>query len=729
MAQAWVKRRNNRLLVGNNLLELGIELSTGHLASIKNLRTGASYRVGKCSPLFYLWVLKSDTRYDTSRYGNDSEPYRAYYPGSETLRSCTVAKHAGGVVLTVNHRLLDGIDVTYKLHIRQASELVEMTIKVDNRRGARCAWQRNVVLVAFPQIGGLRLGRTHKDDVLVRPHVSGEKIPNPAENMCRELMSHEGKASMMWMDLYDGQGGLYLGSHDSTLLMTELETEREWGDRSVRLGIRKYAYIPVGEVWKSEPYFVGIHEGDWHWGADRYREWASRAMRRPRVPGWIRRCDGWYGVGFGRKGVPYIGYGKCFHFRDMVKKFKEALNVGLDYMSFWGYQVIGGCYRWYYPDPILGGPEAMRKAVSAVRASGGHVSFYTNSQAFHAGLPKLPAQYNGLIPDNVERPSWDRFRWSAVCHFDGSFVRQYTDNEDDCKTPSLGHRLMCQSARPWQDYQICWIAEKNVGEMGADAAYFDQVGGPPAKYCFNFNHGHEHHGAWTQGHVQMLRRIITAARRYQKDFGITIEGCGDASGQYCSMHLLSTLAGWQRYPAPEVFQYTFPHYILIDGYANGIAGLARYGHIPGGDKRKHALRRTFLMGYRFDLCTPLPRGDKFTDFAKQVVSLRKAVKKVLYEAEFDDDLAIVRVTRGVLAKCFRDRRHQRAVITLLDNRKKPAQIAITFDPVRLGVTSNAKVALHTLDGTSTFAATQSDAGVSLRLPRAPERIAAIVLHG
>jgi len=68
------------------------------------------------------------------------------------------------------------------------------------------------------------------------------------------------------------------------------------------------------------------------------------------------------------------------------------------------------------------------------------------------------------------------------------------------------------------------------------------------------------------------------------------------------------------------------------------------------------------------------------------------------------------------------------VITLLDNRKKPAQIAITFDPARLGVTSNVKVVLHTLDGMSTFAATQNDAGVSLRLPRAPERIAAIVLR-
>jgi hypothetical protein len=197
--------------------------------------------------------------------------------------------------------------VTYSITVRKNSPLTEWKIQVDNRGGETPAHDRRGYRVAFPVLEGLRIGPRHETNYLARPYAQGELIPDPASYAFTRpksstpinVLTHIGWASMPWQDLYaaDG-GGLYLASYDKTFQQVDLET---WPDRnagSVAMDMRTLAFLEPGQSWTSQTFEVAVHEGDWHWAADRYRQWATANHHPYHGPSWVRKeCDGWLGTG------------------------------------------------------------------------------------------------------------------------------------------------------------------------------------------------------------------------------------------------------------------------------------------------------------------------------------------------------------------------------------------------------------------------------------------------
>jgi len=693
----YAEKRGDSLVIGNEFLEIHLSSLTGGLLGIKNKRRNVQYvKEQDACPIFYLWTLLSDKIHPHGpTYGNDSEPVKVRCPSGKTFRSYEFKRVERGKTLTIRHTLLGSLDVAYTIKVESGSRLVFWNISVKNRH-KDLRWGQ-VVGIGFPQLAGLCVGKNHEDDILVRPNRFGEKIVDPVSkngtypiNLC-----YEGWASMMWMDFYDSEAGLYLASYDKELLMTELESEADVDTKTMRLGLRKYAYIPPGESWSSEPYVVGVHEGDWHWAADRYREWARSWMQKPDVPDWVRESDGWYGVGLGPR--HYRNSDVCYRFEDIPSLYEDAEYVGLNWIEVWGQMVMNGCYRFYYPDPYLGTVDEFRKAVEEVRSRGGHIGFYVNIQAFDPRLPHLPEKYKGKIPPDIPIPNWwEEFKNYAALHFDGSYVRQYINHD----VWSDGHRIMCTACEGWQNYLLYWVVEKYVKEYGADVMYIDQVSSPPVEYCFNFTHGHRHHGACVTGRVNILRRIMEEGRKITPHFAVAFEGNGDAVGQYGTVHLYTSFAGQTKYPCPEVFSYTFPEYIIIDGFANGWSQETMASYYPRMEgkvwRKEDVVNRVFLLGYRFDLSVPLKRGEAFTEYVRKVINLRRRIKKNLYNSRFMDDLGLGGLPENVEAKVFDH--EESLIITILDNRasKKPFKLKVDLEVYR-----NPRIAgatIHTLEG-------------------------------
>jgi len=723
----YVERREGALVLGNELLEIRLCALTGGLLGIENKKAGVHYvKEGEPSPVFYLWSLLSDKLHPHGpKYGNDSESVKLRLPNRKTFRAYKFDHSAQGKTLSVQHKLLGSIDVTYTIEVKSDSELTYWHIRVDNHHKDP-RWGQ-VVGVGFPQLPGLQLGEKHEDDVLVRPNRFGEKIPDPVSrsgtypiNLC-----YEGFASMMWMDLYDAKGGLYLASYDKTLLMTELESEADADTRTMRLGLRKYAYVPPGESWDSEPYVVGVHEGDWHWAADAYRNWAESWMRKPDVPSWVRESDGWYGVGLGPR--QYHDSENGYRFKDIPSLYDEAEYVGLNWIEVWGQMVMNGCYRFYYPDPYLGTVEEFKEAIMKVRKREGHIGFYVNVQAFDPRLPQLPKRYDGIIPPDVPIPSWwDEFKNYAAVHFDGSYVRQYIRPDEW----SDGFRIMCTASEGWQKYLMYWVVDKYVKEYRADVMYIDQVSSPPVEYCFNFSHGHRHHGACVQGRTEILRKLVEEGRRIVPHFAVAFEGNGDAVGQYGHLHLYTSVAGQTRYPCPEVFSYTFPDSIIIDGFANGWSQETMscyYPKIKGRAWRKEdVVNRIFLLGYRFDLCVPLRRDEPFTEYVRKVIDLRKRLKAYLYNSRFMDDIGLQGLPENVEAKIFSH--NEALIVTILDNRSVRTPFKLKIDLAVYGNPKIEGVAMHTLKGAEELEYTVEEEPPRVKVSVPPNEISTLVIH-
>ena len=175
--------------------------------------------------------------------------------------------------------------------MRKDSPVTEWKVRVENHGGETPQNDQRVYRIAFPVLEGLAIGQEHEDDFLARPYAQGELIPDPVSysftrpnqsNTPIYILTYIGWASMPWLDLYDKNGGLYLASYDPTFQQVDVES---WPDRTagtMMLDMRTYAFLEPGESWESQIFAVGIHEDDWHWAADRYREWAH-AHHRPYI--------------------------------------------------------------------------------------------------------------------------------------------------------------------------------------------------------------------------------------------------------------------------------------------------------------------------------------------------------------------------------------------------------------------------------------------------------------
>ena len=239
----YVKISGDRIILGNRNLEFIFDSDGGGIMEILNMQRDLQYLVHEYveatggGPIFSLTFLE------------EKSTFKAYPLRLEGFRFNKDRKEAS---LALRY-YVRGAEVTCQIRIPREGELSYWRISIENGSGL------DIVEVTFPLLLGLRIGRNHEDDILVRPNRYGEKIPNPVENPFRPVIRYLGSASMMWMDLYDKNGGLYLASYDKSLIMTDLEASSILNFKALKMSLRKYVYIPSGRNWRSELYLSLIH--------------------------------------------------------------------------------------------------------------------------------------------------------------------------------------------------------------------------------------------------------------------------------------------------------------------------------------------------------------------------------------------------------------------------------------------------------------------------------------
>jgi len=714
----------DELSINNDRLEFSIDPDSGGIRQIFNKRTSTHYLKTPSIRSLYLWFLQTGKK--SKLYANDDEPVRVVHSDAGTLMDARRSEEPDRSVLETRHDI-DSVECVSRYVLPHESDLIQCEISVANRTNS--PFSGVVVGVGFPLVQNVRIGSEHIDDVLVRPNRFGEKIPDPVGRAGTYPTSilYGGFASMMWLDIYDGRGGLYIASHDRTLLLTALETIPNVKAGTMSIGMRKYPYIPSGGTWRSEPFVIGVHEGDWHWAADQYRAWAESWMAKPSVPDDVKNTDGWYGVHFKPKGL--IKH----RFKDIVKLYEDAEYLGLSHIQFWGQMVGDGCcYRFYYPDPRLGSLQDLRTSISKVKEKGGRVGFYFNIQAFSPHVREVLSKKGYSLPGDVKIPDWlSEFRDYAQVNFDGSTTVQYPGRESD----DDGFRIMCTYSKGWQDYMCHWIVEKYLKEYGADFAYVDQVFSPHVSYCFNFDHGHQHHGCSAQGRVSLTKRLLKEGRSADPNFSICIEGNGDSVGQFSGLHLYTSFSSQTRYPAPEVFAYTFPDYTIIDGFANSPVdwiGNCYYPDMQGKVGLDDLMNRVYLMGFRFDvsLQNDVERGNPLTEHIRELIRLRKKVKDIQYSSRFMDDVGVVSCPDRVVVKAFKSNDGESLLLNVVDYRPDKRGFTIELDLRSLNMDGRFSGKLFSVGSREVNLKPETDdrGMVVLDLPEFEGKVASVVLR-
>jgi len=713
----YFRKTTRRAVIGNSRIEIRLDLSSGVVTGLLNKQSGAEY-LSEGTPEAFRMIF-STVRF----HGARADDLWSAVSGTEVrsslqrVASMNFERIPGGARLTVVYdrlrlekRTID-VGVRFTIELRDRDEETRWQLSLRNEA------QGIVREVQFPLLNGLA-----ELDSLIMPNESGQKLTNPVDRLSDDIpavsLEYPGRGSMQWFEYSSAKAGLYLASYDPALNYTRLCFGRS--DETDRAGmwIAKYPFAALGDSWDSPPLAVGIHSGDWHWGADRYRTWLESWTRKSEVPRKVVELIG----GLREIGIMTPSGKVSNRYEDMValaRQVSEAPN-GVAFMaSGWLFEGHDTYFPEYFPIPALGGEEALEDAVDKVHGLGVGVTAYVNGRLC-----------------NIETDTYKKHgkRWAVLGKApdlgvnDTDFFELHENWNKSWARAGRGEgwfSVMCPSAKGWQDHLVGEIS-RVIGKYHFDGVFLDQPGSYYAELCYNETHGHKTPAsAWGPGYLELFRRIREEMRRLDPDSILWTEGMNDAFGQYMDYYMDKNPL-WlpmRIHPECETFvemwRYTLPSYVIVNDPG-------AYSYLPSQDPI-YGENYKFVLGIRGLSRSPTRGIEPETSALSNEHAQRRAVierieqlwikgGQYLFHGRFRDDVGLTVSDPAVLAKVYLG--PEGLAVPVWNTGSRSASFELRLDLRAVGLDPGRKYRAISLDGDVPLKLESSDGflTVSLRLP-------------
>lgn len=357
--------------------------------------------------------------------------------------------------------------------------------------------------------------------------------------------------TMQWCALAGEQGGLYFGCHDATSGAKSLALRYDPETRRFGLLFRHDLLAATGQQWTVPPMVILPYEGDWHTAARCYRVWADSVAPPRRVPAWVQSASGWLLCILKQQNGEVL-----WNYPSLEKLCDVADQRGLDIVGLFGWAHGGHdhLYPEYHPDPLMGGEQALRKALKEVHRRGKRSIIYANGQLIERDTEFWKTQGKDLAVIQKSgvavQETWHKFKNAPAYQFD----------------------VACLAANAWYDRLLSLAIQAN--DLGADGILYDQLGMRGPMVCCATGHGHPAGATVYVGERRVfLRRIADHMKNINPDFIVMTEGLHDSVLDSISLFhgcvlgmftdtVPETLAGLHAKSGsaafPEMFRYTFP---------------------------------------------------------------------------------------------------------------------------------------------------------------------------
>lgn len=553
----FVLRKKNvpPVLLKNQNAEIAFDRATGAISGIKNLVSGKNYMLPNIqSPLFELTLVS----------GTEQKlPFRE----AKLVKITPVSEQ----ILTMEHALLNGKIRVFSKFLLQDNGLLRYSMGITNNSGLMISGVR------YPLLKSLRIGDNEKDDFLMQPVCTGSIVQHPAQFLVpRQLYNYAkllypGCASMCWTALYDKSGGLYLAVEDNRFRVTEFlfsacgkassdKTESssfaigtinqykrlpkgQYGD-SIELGFFKRMEIASnGKNVKVPDFVVGVHAGnDWHWGAERYREWIRPILKKRPTPNWFLEDSGYVPIHMFHAGTDFSLLSKGYPYHSRITNIRRP---PFSMVAVWCQQV-GSSVNWAYqvPDPIFGTEDVLRNAVQLQHEEGIRMGFYV-----------LPPMLDPTFKASRRRISYTPASWIPEEDFPADTL--YRTAGERNMTGDLYHmeNRHCEASMfpgdpKWQSF-MRKVMQKYFGKIRAGGAYLDGLG-LYTHECSNRNSKYQL-GEWTLGMSGLISSFKNDALNMLGYEAILL---GEGMSEVEHQHLDSAIFYWDN--APDVYRYVHP---------------------------------------------------------------------------------------------------------------------------------------------------------------------------
>jgi hypothetical protein len=545
--------------------------------------------------------------------------------------------HQDALLLSAKHLGKDKIRLTWQIKQQKikvifdvsltGNELTKWDVTIINNSD-----KLDVIEVEAPKLAELRISASPENDSLAWPFSAGEFVRNPAVK--GELSTaYPDHAGLPYVDLYNNKEGLYLGCHDPLLVATHFISKANAGQNAIELSINRKHRIRPGS---SQVYHFALatHAGDWHKGAQFYRNYFySRYPVNSYAP-WLRKSDAWMvggSTGHGGRGNLAKDYSV------MIKDFKRASFYSLPYIQAWGSTFNGACPTFYLPRSDKGGEAMFKQMIKQWRDASGQIGYYFHGNSvspYYLLSDKYFAVKWSEYPEKYHPPTWDWYvknreytSVNSIANKNKQLKQTAILNKMHIDMPKLKHgnqeeRLTGYMPMSWHsnafpDYLEKWVSIY-VKQYKCNTAYLDTFAFRNDRADFNPHLKLHGEGDKPMYKMAFLKKLMADMRRAEPDFCALTEGVGDVFGT----KLYFLLSGFAR--QPNMFRYTLPDQIFFQGSCNA--------QWTKPLTRKN-ITQAFLLGNRFDLVSIFPH-------TYYMLRLRQRVSPFLNYAVFDDTTGI-----------------------------------------------------------------------------------------
>ncbi len=469
--------------------------------------------------------------------------------------------------------------------------------------------------------------------------------------------------------------GLYVGYHDTTTRdLLQFKTELKPGYISYELwdtGVNPttdslagqpvhyefytthFPFVLPQESVELKPVVIKPYKGDWHKGADIYKEWRATWFKSPQTPQWFNEVHSWQQIHMNNPedDIRYT-------YKDLLQIGKDCVENGVKAIQVTGW-TKGGQDKdnpSHDIDLRLGTWQELKNVISEVQKLGVKIILFTK---FTWADRETNWYKNELIKYTTKDPYDYPYYYNGYAY------------QTDVQLAEINTRHfspMCHLSSDWR--QIATAEFIKTLDIGADGMLFDENqhhGG--AKYCYDKSHGHKVPAYIFAGDKFLAEEFEIVKNNINPDYIFAGEGNYDL--EFRQYHLSYFRVDLDHIPLHRYIAPNEEMMIAISGYndRNLINTALLYRYIISYEPRN-------FKGRLNELPMTLAYG-------KKVDSLRKLYKNFLWDGEFHDTVGakvLVNEKRYDKYSVYIDNKTGKKAIVIANfNYNYPIEIKVKFD--------------------------------------------------
>ncbi|HEY1686179.1 MAG TPA: DUF6259 domain-containing protein [Tepidisphaeraceae bacterium] len=379
------------------------------------------------------------------------------------------------------------------------------------------------------------------------------------------------------------------------------------------------------------PIVVQPYRGDWHAGADIYKQWRATWFKPAHVPAWAQDVNSWLQL---QINAPEDNHRVAY--RDLLPYGEECAANGVSAIQLVGWNKGGqdGGDPAQNTEPALGTREDLRKAISDIQARGVKMILFAKlnwADLTTDWYKKELYKYQMTDPYGVP---YQQHGYSYYTPTQLADINTHRRAVMDMLSP--GYR------------DIAGREFNKVLDLGAAGWLWDEVSGHGQGVLYNFapGHGYEPPGYIYAGDLPMAQQLRAAADKMNPDYLFAGEAVQDWLMQYYPLSYFRI--GGSEQPVQRYIDPQAPLMVAVTGF----------------DDR--AMLNMILLDRYIISYEPFNFKGHVTDFpltlayGKKIDALRRKYKSYLWDADFRDTLG---------AKVEADGRHRYSVFQRPDGKR------------------------------------------------------------